>query len=158
MEKFWASEDLVEELLPFLDVHSLVALVSFHEVTVALIQRERVWQDILAKAFKPNISEPLEVHEEMVEGSSTFSVTAHLPVVESFQFAQEIRRQTSGLAMPQLVFSHWEVVDVDPFWVPQTEEEILHFGDKADSENQGSGAIQLSSGQIVINCACCISY
>ena len=75
--------------------------------------------------------------EEMVEGSSTFSVTAHLPVVESFQFAQEIRRQTSGLAMPQLIFSHWEVVDVDPFWVPQTEEEILHFGEKADSENQG---------------------
>ena len=33
------------------------------------------------------------VDEEMVEGSSTFSVTAHLPVVESFQFAQEIRRQ-----------------------------------------------------------------
>ena len=67
MEKFWASEDLVGELLPFLDVHSLVALVSFHEVTVALIQRETVWQDILAKAFKPNISEPLEVHEEMVD-------------------------------------------------------------------------------------------
>ena len=97
------------------------------------------------------------VHEEMVEGSSTFSVTAHLPVVESFQFAQEIRRQTSGLAMPQLVFSHWEVVDVDPFWVPQTEEEILHFGDKADSENQGIAAIQLSSQQIGSHCSCCIS-
>ncbi len=76
------------------------------------------------------------VAEDMVEGSSTFTVTAHLPVVESFQFAQEIRRQTSGLAMPQLVFSHWETVEVDPFWVPQTEEEILHFGEKADSENQ----------------------
>ena len=38
--------------------------------------------------------------------------------------------------MPQLVFSHWEVIDVDPFWEPQTEEEILHFGDKADSENR----------------------
>ena len=67
MEKFWASEDLVGELLPFLDVHSLVALVSFHGVTVALIQREAVWQDILAKTFKPNISEPLEVYEEMVD-------------------------------------------------------------------------------------------
>ncbi len=76
------------------------------------------------------------VMEEMVEGSSTFVVTAHLPVAESFQFAQEIRRQTSGLAMPQLFFSHWEIIDLDPFWVPQTEEEITHFGDKADSENQ----------------------
>ncbi len=75
------------------------------------------------------------VYEEMIEGSSTFNVTAHLPVIESFQFAQEIRHKTSGLAMPQLVFSHWEVVEMDPFWVPQTEEEILHFGEKADSEN-----------------------
>ncbi len=76
------------------------------------------------------------VGEEMVEGSSTFTVTAHLPVAESFQFAQEVRGQTSGLAAPQLVFSHWETVEVDPFWVPQTEEEVLHFGVKADSENR----------------------
>jgi ribosome assembly protein 1 len=31
------------------------------------------------------------VKESMVEGSSTFTVTAHLPVVESLQFANEIR-------------------------------------------------------------------
>ena len=75
------------------------------------------------------------VQENMIEGSSMFTVTAHLPVIESFDFAAEIRKQTSGLAMPQLVFSHWEVVDLDPFWIPQTEEEILHFGEKADTEN-----------------------
>ena len=75
------------------------------------------------------------VQENMIEGSSRFTVTAHLPVIESFDFAAEIRKQTSGLAMPQLVFSHWEVVDLDPFWIPQTEEEILHYGDKADTEN-----------------------
>ena len=72
----------------------------------------------------------------MLEGSSTFTITAHIPIVESFNFAQEVRKQTSGLAQPQLVFSHWETIDIDPFWVPQTEEEILHFGDKADSDNQ----------------------
>lgn len=76
------------------------------------------------------------VCEDMIEGSSVFTITAHLPVIESFNFAQEVRKQTSGLAQPQLVFSHWETLAVDPFWVPQTEEEILHFGDKADSENQ----------------------
>jgi len=27
------------------------------------------------------------------------------------------------------------VIDVDPFWVPTTEEEYMHFGEKADSEN-----------------------
>ena len=41
--------------------------------------------------------------------------------------------------MPQLVFSHYEVVDVDPYWEPKTEEELLHFGDKADSANQARG-------------------
>ena len=47
--------------------------------------------------------------EEMREGSDVFDVTAVLPVAESFGFAEEIRKRTSGLAIPQLVFSHWEV-------------------------------------------------
>ena len=58
------------------------------------------------------------LHGDMQEGSSTFTVTAVLPVVESFEFAPEIRKQTSGLASPQLVFSHWEVrvlVDITVF-------------------------------------------
>jgi len=75
------------------------------------------------------------VKEELIEGSSTFTVTAHIPVIESMNFGAELRKQTSGMAMPQLVFSHWEVVDIDPWWEPNTEEELLHFGDKADSEN-----------------------
>ncbi|XP_070387976.1 elongation factor-like GTPase 1 isoform X1 [Dermacentor albipictus] len=73
---------------------------------------------------------------DLREGSQMFQVTAVLPVVESMQFANEIRKQTSGLANPQLVFSHWELVDVDPFWVPSTEEEYAHFGEKADTENR----------------------
>lgn len=28
-----------------------------------------------------------------------------------------------------------QVMDTDPFWVPTTEEEYLHYGEKADSEN-----------------------
>jgi len=75
------------------------------------------------------------VREELVEGSSTFTVTAHIPVIESFNLANELRKQTSGLAMPQLVFSHWAVLDVDPYWIPQTEEELTHFGEKADAAN-----------------------
>ena len=47
--------------------------------------------------------------DELREGSSMFSITAVLPVVESFGFAEEIRKRTSGLASPQLKFSHWEV-------------------------------------------------
>ncbi|KAG7468102.1 hypothetical protein MATL_G00139260 [Megalops atlanticus] len=74
--------------------------------------------------------------EEMKEGTEMFIIKAVLPVAESFGFADEIRKRTSGLASPQLVFSHWEVISSDPFWVPTTEEEYLHFGEKADSANQ----------------------
>ncbi|XP_023281330.1 elongation factor-like GTPase 1 [Seriola lalandi dorsalis] len=76
------------------------------------------------------------LHEEMKEGTDMFSIKAVLPVAESFGFADEIRKRTSGLASPQLVFSHWEVISSDPYWVPTTEEEYLHFGEKADSANQ----------------------
>ena len=47
--------------------------------------------------------------EELKEGSGTFVIAAVLPVAESLGFAEEIRKKTSGFAMPQLVFSHWEV-------------------------------------------------
>ena len=28
------------------------------------------------------------------------------------------------------------MISVDPFWVPRTEEEITHFGEKADADNR----------------------
>lgn len=49
------------------------------------------------------------LHEEMKEGTDMFIIKAVVPVAESFGFADEIRKRTSGLASPQLVFSHWEV-------------------------------------------------
>ncbi|XP_070543409.1 elongation factor-like GTPase 1 [Ptychodera flava] len=76
------------------------------------------------------------LQEEMKEGTAVFMVKAVLPIAESFGFAEEIRKRTSGQASPQLFFSHWEIVASDPFWVPSTEEELLHFGEKADSDNQ----------------------
>lgn len=75
------------------------------------------------------------ISADLIEGSGQFSVTANLPVIESFNFAKQIRTETSGLAMPQLVFSHWQILEMDPFWVPTTKEEIEQYGDKADSVN-----------------------
>lgn len=74
--------------------------------------------------------------EDLKEGSDIFDIKAELPVAESFGFAEEIRKKTSGLASPQLVFNRWQVIDVDPFWIPTTEEEYELYGEKADSENQ----------------------
>ncbi|XP_074650773.1 elongation factor-like GTPase 1 [Tubulanus polymorphus] len=77
------------------------------------------------------------LHEDMKEGSNLFEIEAILPVVESFGFTEEFRKKTSGLASPQLKFSHWEMIDIDPYWVPTTEEEIMLYGEKADYENHG---------------------
>ncbi|CBY10085.1 unnamed protein product [Oikopleura dioica] len=75
------------------------------------------------------------LEEDMVEGTDLFNIKAALPVIESFGFADEIRKKTSGLASPQLRFSHWSEVEGDPWWVPTTEEEIQHYGEKADYES-----------------------
>ncbi|CAF1041021.1 unnamed protein product [Rotaria sp. Silwood1] len=77
------------------------------------------------------------LNEDMKEGTSTFIITAALPVAESFGFAEEMRKKASGLASPQLSGkTYWEIIELDPFWEPQTEEEFLHFGEKADFENR----------------------
>ncbi|KAF8158225.1 P-loop containing nucleoside triphosphate hydrolase protein [Crassisporium funariophilum] len=79
------------------------------------------------------------VAEEMREGTSFFNVSALLPVVESFGFADDIRTRTSGAASPQLIFSGYELLDQDPFWVPTTEEELEDLGEKADRSNIAKG-------------------
>ncbi|CAA2943443.1 elongation factor-like GTPase 1 [Olea europaea subsp. europaea] len=69
------------------------------------------------------------IKEEMQEGSPLFTVHAYVPVAESFGFADELRRWTSGASSALLVLSHWEALSEDPFFVPKTEEEIEEFGD-----------------------------
>lgn len=75
------------------------------------------------------------VSEEMKEGTPFFQIEARIPVVEAFGFGEDIRKRTSGAAQPQLVFAGFECIDLDPFWVPTTEEELEELGDIADKEN-----------------------
>ena len=75
------------------------------------------------------------VSEEMKEGMPFFNIVAHIPVVEAFGLSEAIRKKTSGGAQPQLVFGGYECIDLDPFWVPTTEEELEELGDTADKEN-----------------------
>ena len=80
------------------------------------------------------------LREEMREGSDVFTIHAYLPAEASFGFADELRRRSSGAAAASLMLSHWERLDVDPFFVPQTEEEREEFGE----EGQGVGAPNLA--------------
>ncbi|KIW90883.1 uncharacterized protein Z519_08666 [Cladophialophora bantiana CBS 173.52] len=74
--------------------------------------------------------------EALLEGTPYFTISAKLPVAESFGFSEEIRKRTSGLAQPMLQFVGFELVDdVDPFWVPRSEEELEDLGVHGEREN-----------------------
>lgn len=66
--------------------------------------------------------------EEYHDGIGFFTVNSLLPVVESFGFASDLRGRTAGIAIPQLIFSGYEILPEDPFVVPSTEEEIEDDG------------------------------
>ncbi|KAI0393090.1 P-loop containing nucleoside triphosphate hydrolase protein [Xylariaceae sp. FL0594] len=73
--------------------------------------------------------------EQMKEGTPFFTIQSVLPVAESFGFADEMRKRTSGAAQPQLIFAGFETLDEDPFWVPFTEDDLEDLGELADREN-----------------------
>ena len=54
----------------------------------------------------------------------------------TYHVIDEIRKSTSGLAQPMLRFVGFEMLDdVDPFWVPKTEEELEDLGVFGEREN-----------------------
>merc|ERR1712091_704557 len=47
-------------------------------------------------------------------GTPMVQMKAHMPVMESFGFNADVRAATGGKAFPQMVFSHWAVLQGDP--------------------------------------------
>ena len=62
--------------------------------------------------------------EEAVQGTPLLEVKAYLPVAESFGFTAHLRSLTSGQAFPQSSFSHWEMINQDPFDIKSKAYEI----------------------------------
>ena len=94
--------------------------------------------------------------EDLLEGTPYFTVTSLLPVAESFGFSDEIRKRTSGLAQPILVFNGFGILegvnDLDPFWVPKSEEELEdlgEFGDRDNSAKKYVDAVRRRKGLLV---------
>lgn len=54
----------------------------------------------------------------MDDEERVFLVKAQIPVIESRDFANDIRKTTSGQANPTLRYSHYEKIDGDPFYEP----------------------------------------
>ncbi|KAE9389929.1 EF-G C-terminal domain-like protein, partial [Gymnopus androsaceus JB14] len=78
--------------------------------------------DVLGKVYAV-VSKPKGqiVAKEMKEGTSFFTITARLPVVESFGFADDIWKWTSGAASPMLVFSGYDLLPLSPVLGPHNQ-------------------------------------
>jgi ribosome assembly protein 1 len=50
------------------------------------------------------------ISEDIQTSTSIFSVIAHIPVSESVGFAAELKKKTSGDAIPQIFFDKWCVI------------------------------------------------
>jgi len=49
--------------------------------------------------------------------------------VESFGFVEEIRTKSSGLANPMLQFYKWQMINIDPFYIPISQEVNINYKD-----------------------------
>ena len=52
MQKFWMTEDLLEHFLPMLDLPSTLALASISSLTLSLIKRPLLWQQLLQSSWQ----------------------------------------------------------------------------------------------------------
>lgn len=98
--------------------------------------------------------------ETVIEGTSLFLLSVFLPVIESFGFSLELLKKTSGkgtsnstsnlnsdtyTSQPQLSYSHWTLLEEDPFWKPTTEEELEMYGDLINNNSTSAENANTSS-------------
>jgi ribosome assembly protein 1 len=76
----------------------------------------------------------------MVDGADLLMITALIPQAEAFGLAPELYSNTSGeVTAPELNFSHWDRLDVDPFWIPTSLEEREDFGELQVAGDMSTG-------------------
>lgn len=80
------------------------------------------------------------VRDDMVDGTDLIMISATLPQAESFGLAPELFKASSGqVTAPELIFSHWKMLDEDPFWIPTSLEEREDFGEILQSGDSSTG-------------------
>jgi ribosome assembly protein 1 len=80
------------------------------------------------------------IEDSMVDGTDLLMITALIPQAEAFGLTPELFAKTSGeVTAPEMLFSHWECLDVDPFWIPTSEEEREDFGELQTAGDASTG-------------------
>eukprot|EP00816_Leptocylindrus_hargravesii_P002030 CAMPEP_0196816310 /NCGR_PEP_ID=MMETSP1362-20130617/54604_1 /TAXON_ID=163516 /ORGANISM="Leptocylindrus danicus, Strain CCMP1856" /LENGTH=116 /DNA_ID=CAMNT_0042193581 /DNA_START=63 /DNA_END=413 /DNA_ORIENTATION=+ len=79
----------------------------------------------------------------MVDGTDLLLIEALLPQAEAFGLTQELLLKSSGeVTAPEMVFSHYEVLDEDPFWIPSSLEEREDYGEIIASGDASTGVVK----------------
>jgi ribosome assembly protein 1 len=80
------------------------------------------------------------VDDSMVDGTDLLLIKALIPQAEAFGLTPELFAKTKGeVTAPEMIFSHWARLDVDPFWIPTTEEEREDFGELQTAGDSSTG-------------------
>jgi len=80
------------------------------------------------------------IEDSMVDGTDLLMITAMIPQAEAFGLTPELFAKTSGeVTAPEMLFSHWGRLDVDPFWIPTSEEEREDFGEVQTTGDSSTG-------------------
>ena len=80
------------------------------------------------------------IEDTMVDGTDLLMITALIPQAEAFGLTPELFAKTSGeVTAPEMLFSHWERLNVDPFWIPTSEEEREDFGEVQTTGDTSTG-------------------
>jgi ribosome assembly protein 1 len=70
------------------------------------------------------------IEDSVVDGTDLLLIEAMLPAAEAFGLAPELFGKTSGeVTAPEMVWSHWERLDADPFWIPTSLDEREDYGE-----------------------------
>jgi ribosome assembly protein 1 len=88
-------------------------------------------------------------HDSTVDGTDLLLIEALIPAAEAFGLAPELFGRTSGeVTAPEMVFSHWERLDVDPFWIPTSLEEREDYGELQSAGDSSTGLDNPALGYI----------
>jgi ribosome assembly protein 1 len=83
------------------------------------------------------------IQETSIEGTDLVTIECYVPMSDMKGLGGEMLEKSGGDAIGTGTrFSHWEVIEDDPFWQPSTEEEREEYGDgKKRGEVAGLGAV-----------------
>lgn len=101
---------------------------SFLGADPRLVQGQLMCTVLVAENHLSSVIEALSIRKSKIlendyeDLTNMFIVRALMPMQESFGFFVNIMKLTSGRVSPQLEFAGWDMIEMDPFYQPKTQD------------------------------------